>query len=344
MKFVHISDCHLSQSLKFNKSNSNFIREKIWENFENIFYSNRDADFFLIAGDLYERNFFTLNNYRKMFSIIEKYGNPVFYVTGNHDYIDKDNEIFFSNKPQNLIVFDNNKLTFVEKENYRIYGMSYSDRISSLDFDYGINLDYNFFNILLLHADVYDINSDYLYIDLKKLEKLGFNYVGLGHIHKREKFDSNIYYSGSIEPSSFSDIYKYGYNIYNNGYVNQLDSSFLKFYKIDLDCNRINNLEGIISYLEQILENKINFVRLNIKNHSENLNINSDFLKDRLDIYYLEINYLDGVNDYNSLIKLYPNSILSNYYSKMLEFDLKSEVNKRALEIGLDAILRSKDD
>ena len=62
MKFIHLADVHLADNLNFKSDLSSLIRMKNKESFYRILEENQDVDFILIAGDLYERDSFTLND------------------------------------------------------------------------------------------------------------------------------------------------------------------------------------------------------------------------------------------------------------------------------------------
>lgn len=342
MKFIHLADCHLSENLKFDRSKSEFIRKTIWQSFEKTLLDNKDADFALISGDLYERNLFSLKDYQKLFDIFENFGKEIFYVTGNHDYISKDNETFFSKVPRNLHIFGKDKLKFEEFGKTRIYGISYSDRICDYNFDYGLKLNKEFFNILLIHADVFSCKTNYIDLNLDKLKSVGFDYVALGHIHKRENFQSNVYYAGSIEPRSFSDEFTYGYNIYDNGRVDVVDSSSMRFIKLPINMENFHSKEEICKYLKRYLSKKYNFLKLDVINSNDDFKL--DFLKDHLNLVYLDVNYKDDYLNVNSLLQRFPNSLLSQYIDKFDNLDMNDPSVQRAKELGIDAILRSKND
>lgn len=337
MKFIHLADCHIGDGLSFNRSLSNRIRQNKKVSFENILQKNKDIDFLLIAGDLYERSYFTISDYKELFLNIEDFGKDIFYVAGNHDYISRSNDISKSLKPDNLHIFSTNELEYYEIGNTRIYGISYDDRIFSKDFPYGISLDDNYFNILLVHATVNENNSNYLNLNLEELKNVGFDYVALGHIHKWEDLGSNIYYSGSLEPSDFSDIYDYGYLIYEDGKLSHKDRSIMKFYNFNLSFDDFESENNLISYLKDQLDpKKENYLRLRIDK-----NINSKKLVEELSLEHLEIDIVKKNSIYD-LKDLYPNSLLEKYIEKFpVELD---QTNKLALEIGLDAIYRSKDE
>lgn len=337
MKFVHLADCHLGDRFDFKSGLSNQIRENNKKSLEDILRNNKDLDFLLIAGDLYERSLFTLKDYKELFDCIEDFGKDVFYVAGNHDYIGEENEAIFKMKPTNLHIFNYENLEYYEINSTRIYSLSYRDRIFSKDFSYDIDLDSDYFNILLVHATINNPESPYLNLNLDKLKKIGFDYVALGHIHKWENFGNNIYYAGSIEPSDFSDIYDYGYILFDQGEITHIDSSIMQFYDLELNLDNFKDENELISYVNSKLKsNKENYLRLNIDG-----TVNTKKIKEGIRANHLEIRLTEAESLYD-LVNLYPNSLLEKYWKKFPE-EL-SDTEKRALKLGLDAIYRSKDD
>lgn len=337
MKFIHLADVHLADSYNFDKTLSKKIREASWQSLSNILNSNKDVDFALIAGDLFERVYFTASDFKRLFSIFEDFSKDIYYVSGNHDYFDSYNSIFLENSPSNFHVFGSDNLEVFEKDKLRVYGISYKDRIFSKDLDLSIKLDDGFFNIFLIHGDVDREESNYFSLNSKIKAKTSFDYIAMGHIHKAHSID-NIYYPGSIEPHDFTDIYDYGYIRYEDGNVDFIDSSILKFYDLKLDFRDFDNEEDLLSSINQKLKDKKNIIRLEI---SSDKDIDERFIRKNIDAIYKEI-YIKKGRDLADMVKLFPNSLLSLYVKK---FDKpKNEIEKLALDIGLDAILRSKDD
>ena len=343
MKFIHISDIHLADKLDFDSSYSKLIRKIKWDSFEKILNENKDVDFLLISGDLFERDYFSLKDYQKLFEIFEKFSKNIYYLCGNHDYIDSKNEIFFLDKPKNLHIFSSKKFDFFEYENVRIYGISYNDRIFDKNFNYNIRLDYNFYNIFLGHGEFNQNNSTYMNLDLEKIKNLKFDYVGLGHIHKREEFFKNIFYVGSIEPVSFKDKGDFGYNLVDDYGINFIDSSQMSFKSLKIDLNNFENFYGLEKYLANLLDKKYNFLSINLSNYDK-FAFDEKSLKENLDITYLKINREKSIDYYENLGKIYESSLLGDFYKKVKDLDMEDPINKRCLEIGFDAILRSKDE
>lgn len=159
----------------------------------------------------------------------------------------------------------------------------------------------------------------------------------MGHIHKAHSIDG-IYYPGSVEPHDFTDIYDYGYIRYDDGKVSFIDSSILKFYDMSVDFRDFDNEDDLLTFINQKLLDKKNIVRLEIRSDKD---IDERFIRNNIDAIYKEI-HTKNERDLSDMVRLFPNSLLSLYSQK---FDKPSgEIEKLALDIGLDAILRSKDD
>lgn len=337
MKFIHLADVHLADSFNFDKTLTKKIREASRQSLSNILKSNKDVDFALIAGDLFERTYFTASDFKRLFKIFEDFSKDIYYVSGNHDYFDSYNSLFLENSPENFHVFGSENLEVFEKDKLRVYGISYKDRIFSKDLDLAIKLDNEFFNIFLIHGDVDNDKSNYFSLNSKLISETPFDYIAMGHIHKAHCIDG-IYYPGSVEPHDFTDIYDYGYIRYVDGKVNFIDSSILKFYDMSLDFRDFDNEEDLVTFINQKLLDKKNIVRLEISSVND---IDERFIRNNIDAIYKEI-HIKEKKDLSYMVRLFPNSLLSLYAKK---FDNpKNEIENLALEIGLDAILRSKDD
>src|SRR5690625_1656754 len=315
MKFISLSDIHLADSLDFESSYSKLIRDLKWESFRDILLKNKDVDFALISGDLYERNYFTMKDFQKLFKIIEEFGKNVYYISGNHDYIDKSNDIFFENKPSNLFVFNSDMFEFFEYKKVRIYGISYSDRIFDKRFNYNLKLNQDYYNILLAHGEIGNEDSNYLNLDFNKLNNMGFDYIGIGHIHKRNKFNDQIYYVGSIEPQSFKYVGDYGYNLYDGDRIRQISSAKLSFKVLSVDLEDFKNLDDLISFINDNLKNKYNFLKLEIDNFDK-FEIKKGKIKKESSLKYLELIYKKSKDYYKKITDQYENTLLDDFYKK----------------------------
>lgn len=340
MKFAHISDIHLSEKLSLQSEITQTVRNLIWKSFEDCLESLKDVDFLIISGDLYEKDFFSVSDYQRLFEIFEKFSSNIYYVAGNHDPYDLKAQMFFKMKPDNLYIFPTNRVDYFEQKNVRIYGISYEDRIFNRRFNYNISLNHDYKNILVLHSDVYN-DGNYLKIDLDRLRQMQFDYVALGHIHKRDAFEGNMFYAGSIEPMSFKDKYSYGYNFIDDFHVKHVDSSIMQFVTLNFDFKE-DNFEKIYKILDKELFKEFKFLRLNIRNSDECQLRQLKEIKRVYDLVHLEINSTkDKDLDYQTLKSLYRGSILEDYVNA---FSSKDKISTMALELGMDALLRSRDE
>lgn len=338
MKFIHLADVHLGDKFDITSSLSKRVRGLSWKSLSNILNANKDVDFALIAGDLFERSYFSSKDFKRLFEIFESFGKDIYYVSGNHDYFDGYTDIFFANGPANLHVFPSDRLGVYEDNSTRIYGISYRDRVFNQEVDLGIDLDKNFFNILLIHSDVGREGSKYCNLNEEDIISSDFNYIALGHIHKAQAI-AKAFYPGSIEPHSFTDTNNYGYIRYDDGKVSFVDSSITKFVDMKVNLSDFSSAKDLLAFVNNKLsEDKKNFLRLTISLMED---IDLGQLKKYIDADFVEIIKKEDL-DFDKIISLYPNSLLSKYYDKFK--GKTSEKDKLARDMGLDAILRSRND
>lgn len=290
MKIIHTADLHLK---KFYKGSlpleiSNILLEDAWKALGEVFdFSNEvDADLILIAGDLFEREFFNLSDLNRFLDLVKNSSAKVFLVFGNHDYLSKDNLFLKVDLPENLYIF-RNELNYFEISDLktRIYGISYDNFSFKKDFK-DLNLDKDFINIGLFHSDL----KDERYLPLAESFLKQFNYVALGHIHKREKVFENTYYAGSLLPLSFKDKGKRGI-IYLDDEKKSIEfKNFSKREFINLDINLKNDME--YSEILKMIQEKIdenNLYRISLLGHSRQSDDLENFLKENISAFYFEI-------------------------------------------------------
>ncbi|MFR4554888.1 MAG: metallophosphoesterase [Peptoniphilus sp.] len=110
----------------------------------------------LIAGDLFEREFFDLRDLNRFLDLVKRVKAKVFIAFGNHDYLSEDNLFLKVNLPENLYIFKNELDYFELSElNTRIYGISYDSFSFKIDLN-DIELDEKFINIGLFYSDLKD--------------------------------------------------------------------------------------------------------------------------------------------------------------------------------------------
>ena len=203
-------------------------------------------------------------------------------MPGNHDPLLVNSFYNNYNWSDNVKIFSENieKVKFGE---FCIYGFGFekyelydSDKILN-----NIQLDSNKINILISHGDVYN-NSKYNYISDNNLKK--FDYVFLGHIHKRDE-----YYPGSLISLGFDEPGEHGF-LYGEIFdKDNIDKKIVpvddkEFIIRDFDISEIYSKEDLIEKInENDSENK--FYEINLigeKNVDTNISmklINKSIIK-----------------------------------------------------------------
>ena len=288
MKFVQVSDVHFDMPFTTISQRTDMGIERRLDQrraFKKVieFVKNNNVDFLFITGDLYEQEYIkqsTIDYINNLFK--EIIDTRVLIVPGNHDPLLVNSFYNNYNWSDNVKIFSENieKVKFGE---FCIYGFGFekyelydSDKILN-----NIQLDANKVNILISHGDVYN-NSKYNYISDNNLKK--FDYVFLGHIHKRDE-----YYPGSLISLGFDEPGEHGF-LYGEIFdKNNIDKKIVpvddkEFIIRDFDISEIYSKEDLIEKInENDSENK--FYEINLigeKNVDTNISmklINKSIIK-----------------------------------------------------------------
>lgn len=353
MKFIHTADLHIGTSFlssSFDKSIARERREDLFKAFNKVIKAckKREADILLIAGDLFEDDLVRASDVNRIidgFKMIPEV--RVFIVAGNHDFMHEKSFYNLLTFPDNVTIFNSDTLEKVEIEelNTCIYGLSFLKKYYNKDILEIPKLDKTKNNILLLHCDLLNSNANYLPISKTKLEKSGFDYCALGHIHKSVKLSNNSVYPGSLEPHDFSECGYHGYifgQIENKHVsVKLIKNNVKQFEVIDADISGINSLEKIINLIKEKTNGKIeNFLyRINLKGTLSEL-VTIEDIKNRLneEFYYAEV--VDNTSADYYLPKIYTenkDNIIGLYINALK--GKENEIDIEALYLGLDALL-----
>ena len=354
MKFVHMADMHFDTSFtQLNNSNLGSIRRldqrKIFQKIIEYIKQNQ-IEYFFIAGDLYEHKFIkesTIEYINKQFKEIEN--TKIFITPGNHDPFLKNS---FYNKfswNKNVHIF-NSKISIVEDEKCRIYGYGFDDfyytnsEIENLELP-----DNNKINILITHATLNGTNNierQYNAISKSTLEKIGFDYVALGHIHKLNyKESKKIVYPGSPISMGFDELGEHGI-IVGQIEEGELQTEFIpldeKEFKImDLNISDMTSIDDIAQQLNSLELAQENLYEIYLqgtrtfeidKYNLKKLIISENIikLKDKTKMSY----DLEKIAKDRTLKGLFVQEIIQ----KMNEAEANIELLEQTLEIGLDIL------
>ncbi|OLR64085.1 serine/threonine protein phosphatase [Peptoniphilus porci] len=251
-------------------------------------------------------------------------------VFGNHDYLSKDNLFLKVDLPENLYIF-NSELDFYELKdlNTRIYGISYDSYKFKKDFS-DVKLDKNFINIGLFHSDLKD--ERYMPLDEKFLRE--FNYVALGHIHKRVKVFNNAYYSGSLIPLSFKDEGERGIIFLDDEKktIEFKNFSRREFINLEIKIDKDMTFSEILKKVQGKISTE-NLYRITLKGVSHNKREIESFLLENLSAFYFEL--INEITEERNL----DFEIKDKYILDLLGTFSNSDIERDAREISKNYIL-----
>lgn len=218
MRFIHISDLHLGKSFSPTQYGVEFAKlrkAELMKTFARIvdFANNNKVDFTLCAGDFLHSEGLRLEDLRNINSIISRLEKAVMVaVAGNHDPLGEKSPYRKINWTDRLYLCPAGfGKVALSKFNTVVHYYSWDTKeVSAPLLEQTEFVKSGQYNILLFHGDNRP-QSKYLPFDANKLEKKGFDYVALGHIHKPGCVGENIFYSGSPEPLDFGEAGKHGF-------------------------------------------------------------------------------------------------------------------------------------
>ena len=213
MKFVHIADIHFDIPFKTISDRANLGTERRLEQREALkkvieFIKENKIEYLFISGDLYEQEYIRESTIKYINQLFEEIPDTKIYITpGNHDPYIK-NSYYMTYKWSNNVKIFNQGVEKIENKDADIYGFGFNNfemkenKIKDIKID---NKDK--INILITHGDI--IESKYNPMNLTELKNKGFDYIALGHVHKRDD-STNIVYPGSLISLGFDELGKHG--------------------------------------------------------------------------------------------------------------------------------------
>lgn len=262
VKILHTADLHLGSfrtGVKHGKSEieNTFLR------IINLCKSER-IDFLLIAGDLFDTPFVPAEDASRIISAIRQIPDTIVAISpGNHDCACPGSVYLKCSFPENTVIFN----SFMEYRDFpekgvRLWGAGFTDRFENFALLKANNdCAPDLVNLCVLHGEVVSEGSSSTYnpVTLSAIEKSGFDYLALGHIHKRteiKKFGNTFYsYSGCPDGMGFDEPGAQGVYI---GEVSKTDCRLefreLSSRKYIIDSVNIDGCENSIEAADKVLE------------------------------------------------------------------------------------------
>ena len=352
MKFIHVADIHFDKPFTILEKNGLTESRRLEQRnaFKKMieYIKNNNIDYLFITGDLYEHEYIRRSTIEYINNCFQQIKDTTVYITpGNHDpYI---NNSYYNkfNWNKNVKIFTN--LEKIQKDNINIYGYGFTDFYSK-PIELPQNLDKNKVNILLMHADLNGSTKkigEYNPILETTLKNTEFNYVALGHIHKRNMDNLKMVYPGSMVAGGFDELGNHGMI---EGQINiQTKEISLKFVPLDdkefvkeeLDISNINSEEELIEKINALEREESKYYEYLL---SGNKNINMDinkilkYIEDRKVIKLKDISKLKY--DLKQISK--ERNLKGIFVKEVLEQIKEDNSNKeemyKIIEIGLNAM------
>lgn len=352
MKFVHIADMHFDTPFTFlaEKENLGEIRRlEQRQVFKKVidYIKDEKIPYLFISGDLYDHNYVkktTIEYINNLFKTIPQ--TKIFITPGNHDPFLKNSYYNNFDWNENVYIF-NSEIKLYEFEDVDIYGFGF-DNFYCNNFEVkNIKIkNKDKINILIVHGDIdASKNIDALYNPIGKIElkNIGFDYVAMGHIHKRQTISGNIVYPGSTISLGFDEQGEHGL-LDVNLEKNNLEINFVKldariFEEREIDITNINTEEELIEFINNIyLEENIMCKLILIGNRNFEIETNK-ILKLIINKNILKIkdktkpNFnLEEIANQNNLKGIF----ISEMLSLLNEGNEDRDVIEKAIEIGLN--------
>ena len=352
MKFIHIADVHFDAPFTVLNSRGLADERRLEQRsaFKQVidYIKENSIPYLFISGDLFENEYVknsTIEYINKLFLTISD--TKIFIVPGNHDPYLKNSYYSKYSFPENVKIFTS-ELEKIEDGEINIYGYGFDDfYMKSNQKNIQIE-DKSKINILITHCDLDGAkNNDIRYNPVSKtmLHSLGFDYVALGHIHKRMQ-DGEIVYPGSLVSLGFDELGQHGMILGEiDESTKELSLNFIsvdekEFEEQEIDISDIFSQEELIEVINNMYFPDDRYIKIvligNKKMEIEPLKIlkfiNIPNVIKVKDLSKLEINLIE-IAEQNNLRGIFVRTLLEKIER---EPENRKKIEK-AIEIGITA-------
>lgn len=212
MKILHTADLHLDSAFCASSPSEAAARRERQRNVLKKIFSvakSENCDMVLIAGDLFDTSFVTPETRELCISLFSDFGKPVVIAPGNHDpYVDGS---FYqsSELSENVYVFSSQTLQYFDfpDEGITVAGFAFtSSALLKNPLEEAVPVRHNErLFVLCAHTELGALATRYAPISCADIERYGFDYAALGHVHNVPVISENIRYCGFPEGRSFDE-------------------------------------------------------------------------------------------------------------------------------------------
>lgn len=346
--FVNLSDRDIMGDLRRMEQRKAF--NKIIE-----YIKQNNIEYLFISGDLYEHEYVKLSTIEYINNLFKEISNTkVFIAPGNHDPKIKNSYYNKFNWNENVTIFDST-IKKIELPEVDIYGYGFDDfYCTNSQIDNLIIGNKDKLNVLVMHGTLdgaATMERQYNPISKKMLEEKGFDYIALGHIHKKDYNsyeNQKIVYPGSTISLGFDELGEHGV-ILGELNKNEIKTQFIsideeEFIEINIDVGQLFSKEELIE--------KINSLNIKPNQYVKIILIgNRNF---EIDIYeilkFIENNRIIKIKNQTKirydLSKIINETTLKGLFAKEMKEKLEQkelseeerEIIEKAIEIGFEAL------
>lgn len=342
MKFVHIADLHLDSPFTTISDRADLGMQRRLEQREALkkvvdFIKENEIEYLFISGDLYEQEYIRESTIKYVNDLFKKIPKTKIYIApGNHDPYIKNSYYALFNWNNNVKIFTQN-VEKIENDEVDIYGFGFNNfemRENQLE---NIKIENNNkINILITHGDI--IDSIYNPMNINLLKNKGFDYVALGHVHKRDD-STNIVYPGSLISLGFDELGEHGMIV--GEIINK--KLFKKFISIDnrefiekeINISDIYSEEELIEKINNIEENN-NLYKINLIGYRNfPININIKLLKNNIIKIKNNTKIKIEIKENNYTLK---GIFIKKLNEKKNNGEINEDIYEKILELGMQVL------
>lgn len=368
---IHCADLHLDAPFtSLGKGTFSAERRKeLKASFEKIIalVEEKNADYLIISGDLYEHHYATGNTMRWLNEQFQKIlDKPCILVPGNHDpYVANS---WYRNYPwsPNVHILSTNAPDYLDEQNGAyFYGIGFdtfhqnqlpkarmpqirSDRINLCLFHGTVNLGLT--------------QNPYNPVDMKALIDMGFDYYALGHFHNRNETlaDHGMLNPGSPEPLGFDEPAEHG--VYwvsiekEDGNVRR-DYNFLpvqkrRFIELNVDVGGVESEAQLFTELDKhfsSMEYQNDLLKVKLTGRiAPDFRIDTQVLEQQFTYACAYLEVLDCTRPEYNLEQMAAEDNITGVFIRMIQQRLEKADNEeklvleKALYLGLEALIHGR--
>ncbi|WP_124068330.1 DNA repair exonuclease [Clostridium sp. E02] len=354
MKFIHIADVHWGMSPDSDKPWSKERFQDIKDTFAKVINQAKEleADCLFISGDLFHRQplIRDLKEVNYLFSTIPEV--HVVLIAGNHDRIRNNSALLSFTWAPNVSYLIGEELdrVYLKEINTEVYGFSYhSAEILENRLDHLKVPNNGKIHILLGHGG----DANHIPFDKGAMSALDFSYIAMGHIHRPEVLIENrMAFAGSLEPLDKTESGRHGMMVGEINEVTRMVTSLrfipvarLQYISLAVHVTTATTNTELAMKITQEIQNRgtHHIYRFRIRGMRDpDIAFDLDMLSNRFKIMEI-LDESEPQYDFSTLFAEHPSDMIG-FFIQALQKPEMSQVEKKALNYGIGALLRTTDE